>query len=701
MEETSESAALTETKKIVNPRVEIDTSPPFESVKEAVDRFGGSGPWIPNHLLRLAADPHDSEDFDVNIIGEQAAQLEKDLIIKEQETLDVLKQLEAAKRFVSGLKLNFMPELSSFFASPDLNLSRNVIHYANENLSPSPQRSTGSMFLELDRAKLNLNKTSIDLALIQESVESLNKKMRKDKSLLERTVKIQVPDSEGALFSRNTLENYTHTATEPKRVDFETEQFKKMTEASRYEVMKAMAEIERTKNSIKMAEMRLNAAKKMEEAAKAIEAIAIYEKNTENSSDALDHTNRITLSCEEYRLLTQKAQQVDQDICKTKFIDSNTTQRKNGADNQSGMTVSEKLKETKQENKLSRALDLGNRVEGSVEESRHSKFKFRNSRNSGHRNTQARHENGSNGTTSMGDILGRRVMLQDNIIVGNHVETHIGREHASLSHMLREQSRLILHPGETTGDGNLEKSYVVQRKKFGFIQVPLSIKKTKKRTQPKWGAIYEQHIKATGSLKLYFSLSMAHPRKRVYGIRRGADGSAFLKCENCGLSVAIALADMHDCGIKKNVTKKLKSSCEDVEFMGQRIQDQPRSAFHFFMDEFMKDFEEGNKVEIHKKGYEKWTKMTKKEREPFVLVADKLNSDYVKLLILEESEIQVVDDEADSAEVGKYDPNYMNSEMYYDSDSSGGSGSIGSEKYGSFDSEDLFQARPWLSQPEN
>ncbi|XP_073137764.1 WEB family protein At2g40480-like [Henckelia pumila] len=695
MEETSESAAVTETKKIVSPRVEIDTSPPFESVKEAVNRFGGSGPWIPNHLLRLAADRQDSEDFDVHKIEEQAAQLERDLIIKEEETLDVLKQLEAAKRFVQGFKLNFMPEFSSFFASPNLNLASNMIHYSNENLSTlSPDhRSTGSMFLELDRAKLNLNKTSIDLALIQESVESLNKKMRKDK----RRVKlIQAPDSKGAMFSRNTMENHTNAAVlvvEPKRVDFETEQFKKMTEASRYEVMKAMAEIERTKNSIKMAEMRLNAAKKMEEAAKAIEAIAIYEKSTEiNSSDhgALDRSNGITLSCEEHRLLTRKAQQVDdhEDACKTKFIDSNT------------IPVSEKFEETKQGK-------------------RYSKFKFRNSRNSGHGETRVGHENGSNGTTSMGDILGRRVMLHDKIIVGS--------EHASLSQMLREQSRVILHPGESTGDGKVETSFVVQRKKFGFIQVPLSIKKTKKRTHTlwrtvasfpaetnfippiiklylpssqKWGAIYEEEIKATGSLKLYFSTSMAHPRKRIYGIRRGADGSAFQKCENCGLSVAIALADMHDCGIEKNVPKKLKSRCEDGDFMGQRIQDQPRSAFHFFMDEFMKDFEDGNKVEIHEKGYEKWTNMTKKERQPFVLVADKLNSDYVKLLIKEESEIQVVDDEADSAEVGKFDPNYMNHEMYYDSDSSGGSGSIPSETYGSFDSEDLFQARPWLTQPE-
>ncbi|KAI3458441.1 hypothetical protein Pfo_015104 [Paulownia fortunei] len=471
---------------------------------------------------------------------EQAVQLERDLIMKERETLNVLKELEATKRFVEGLKVNLMPELSSFMASPDLKLESHVTvpnENSTEGLNLCPVLSPGLMFMELNQAKMNLNKTSVDLAVIQASVESLNKKLRKDKVLLERRTKMQIQNSERAL---SLDENHHLSRGKPdvgqkveaadgpdipmilskelKQVNFEAEQFKKMTEASRYEVMKAMTEIERTKNSIKMAEMRLHAAKKMEEAAKAVEAIALAERkallNGENSSDIFLHKpDGIMLSFEEYQALTQKAKQAEE-LCKTKFIDTSGLQRTNET-HRLEVPILEKFEETTKEHRQSQEVVLLNEegphqtnvvvedcfsrthVEhGPVQRSRNNftKFKFRNS-HGGHRNpdllngnesyaTKEKSSPGFRSTTSIGDVLSRKLILQDDVMMGRHVENHSERERVSLSQMLREQSRLILHPTKPTAEGNVQKQYFFQMKKFGFIQVPIPTKQSKKKAQP-------------------------------------------------------------------------------------------------------------------------------------------------------------------------------------------------------------------------
>lgn len=543
-------SVVTETKKqVINPRVEIDTNPPFESVKEAVDHFGGGGRWFPGqNLLRLTADQNGGDEvFDMDKVEEQAALLERDLIMKEQETLHVLKELEAAKRFVEGLKENLVQEVSAFGESPDL---KEEIQNSAERLTLCPAMSPGFISMELNQAKMNLSKTTTNLALIRESVETLNKKMRAEKILLERiNDERKTPNSSLAMrFEKNyhecrdrdhfvqaTVNSTTESpmisnmisAKELQELNFEDEQFKKMTEASRYEVMKAMLEIERTKTSIKMAEMRLTAARKMEEAAKAVEAIAIAERDTHqldcmSSPEMFLHKSAgVTLSFEEYTALTHKAQQAEE-LCKTKFIDSNATDRRN----QSEVAIVKKLETTTTTSKESRrskksleqALDNEDRLDRrnlgfndessqettpagnekivhSTEQNAAGKYRFRNSNPSGHRrSTQplngSESEDGKDksvpvyrSTISIGDILSRKLILQDDYVVGKHVDSHDERQEVSLSQMLREQSGLILNPTKSMKDGSVvDKQYYSQRKKFGFIHVTIP-RQIKKKTQ--------------------------------------------------------------------------------------------------------------------------------------------------------------------------------------------------------------------------
>uniref|UniRef100_A0A2N9J7N6 HMG box domain-containing protein n=1 Tax=Fagus sylvatica TaxID=28930 RepID=A0A2N9J7N6_FAGSY len=152
-------------------------------------------------------------------------------------------------------------------------------------------------------------------------------------------------------------------------------------------------------------------------------------------------------------------------------------------------------------------------------------------------------------------------------------------------------------------------------------------------------------------------------RKRVHAVRRAPDGSAFQKCDNCGVSVAIALADMHECEIKKEV-QRFRGVCGRQSVVTQSqsdtFVDQPRESF-------VKTCKTRNLISIDQTGFGIWKNMTNEERKPYIIEAKRVDSSYLKALLGEVNNMQEVDDEADSAMVGKFDQFY---EAYGDSENS-------------------------------
>lgn len=149
--------------------------------------------------------------------------------------------------------------------------------------------------------------------------------------------------------------------------------------------------------------------------------------------------------------------------------------------------------------------------------------------------------------------------------------------------------------------------------------------------------------------------------------------------------MAVALVDMHDCESKKDV-KRFKGECRNPKSdTQQRFQDQPRSPFRLFMECFLESCKARNHIEVDRKGFEIWRNMSKKERLPYVLQAEKVESIYTRALLKEVEDMARADDEADSAEVGKYD-------KYYEEDSEN---SDGYESFWSVSSEtDILYCNP-------
>lgn len=483
-------------------RVQIDTSAPFESVKEAVTRFEGLGFWKSTRD-NLSTLDQETPEHDTGKLEEEATVLEKELILKEKETLDVLKELESTKRLVEDLKSKLQKEEceANLRSKEDKENQVHQLDTLNQGFSPYPSSKPGLILMELKQAKLNLTKTTNDIADVRASVILLNKKLEKERASLERTRErlthnssklssFEEELSQTRLRLQVAKDDPSEITKELHRLCSEAEHFKRMGEAAKSEVLRTMSEIERTKSMIRTAELRLIAARKMKEAARAAESASLAEINV-LSNNLKGPSEVVTLSFEEYNALTSKALEAEENS-KRRVADAMLQ-----ADeaNLSKMEILKKVEEAAKEvqtckKDLDEAME---RVEAAtkgklaVEEALgkgHGRrpsvvrypAKFKNSHPSSHHQRDSLLV-GVNGLDlegdkakpdvpkpilSIGEILSRKLLLSQEFEAG------------SLGHML----------GKQKDDSYFSKQFCAKRKKFGLARLSHLLGNKQKKKKP-------------------------------------------------------------------------------------------------------------------------------------------------------------------------------------------------------------------------